>query len=89
MGFMSAFYHRPEELSSELVEAKFSDVRVHGVEGPACLLPDFDARWADSEQRRIIEWTANTMADEPSLLGTSAHLLAVARAPDVPSEASR
>lgn len=81
-GFMTAYYHRPEELAHELATAGFADVSIHGVEGPACLLADFEARWANPEQRRVLEWAAQTLGDEPSLLGASAHLLAIARAPD-------
>ncbi len=80
-GFTTAYYHRPEELSEEVASAGFTETTVHGLEGPACLLTDFDARWNDPEQRRVLEWSADAFGDEPSLLGASAHLLAIARAP--------
>ncbi len=54
---------------------------LHGVEGPACLLPDFERRWRDPAQRRTMTWLAETFGSEPSLLGVSAHLLVVAFAP--------
>jgi hypothetical protein len=52
---------------------------VLAVEGPAWLLQDFDAHWDDPGRReRLLDIVRRTEA-EPSLLGVSAHLLAVAR----------
>jgi len=36
-GFMTAYYHRTEELAHELATAGLACVTMHGVEGPACL----------------------------------------------------
>ena len=80
-GFTTAFFHRPEELASEVALAGFANVTLHGLEGPASLLPDFEACWRDPEQRRTIERLADTLGQEPSLLGVSAHLLAIAYVP--------
>src|SRR5204862_7257984 len=43
----TAYFHRPDDLRAELEAAGFGDVRILGVEGPAWILPDFDARWDD------------------------------------------
>ena len=50
-----------------------------GLEGPARMLADFDARWADSRQRADLLWAAELVEAEPALLGLSSHILAVAR----------
>jgi len=50
-----------------------------GLEGPARLLPDVEERWADAGRRERLLSAARAVEREPSLLGMSAHLLAVAR----------
>jgi ubiquinone/menaquinone biosynthesis C-methylase UbiE len=75
--FTTAYFHRPEELLEEVAAAGFSNVRVLGVEGPAGFLPDFEARWADPLARADIIELAGLVEAEPSIVGTSAHLLAI------------
>jgi SAM-dependent methyltransferase len=77
--FTTAFFHRPEELSEEIAEARFSMIELVGVEGPAWLARDFDARWADPARREQLLGLARKVEREPALLGVSMHLLAVAR----------
>jgi SAM-dependent methyltransferase len=76
--FTTAFFHRPEELTSEVSEAGFDLVDLLGVEGPAWLLPDLERRWADEGERERLLQTARAVEREPMLLGIHAHLLAVA-----------
>ncbi len=80
-GFTTAYFHRPEDLVTEVGDAGFVAGTLHGVEGPASLLPDFEGRWRDPVQRQTITRLAETLSTEPSLLGMSAHLLLVAYAP--------
>jgi hypothetical protein len=54
---------------------------VLGVEGPAWTLPDFDARGEDPALRADIRHVARAFEAEPSVVGASAHLLAVGRRP--------
>jgi hypothetical protein len=75
--FVTAYFHRPEDLAQELTGAGYRDVRVFGVEGPCWLLPDFDARWNDLDRRRDLLTVARLLEEETSILGTSAHLLAI------------
>ena len=77
--FTTAFFHRPEELTSEVSEAGFDLVELLGVEGPAWLLPDLERRWADEGERERLLQTARAVEREPTLLGIHPHLLAVAR----------
>jgi SAM-dependent methyltransferase len=77
--FTTAFFHHPDELRQELADASLADGQVLAVEGPAWLLQNFDAHWDDAGRReRLLDVVRRTEA-EPSLLGASAHLLAVAR----------
>lgn len=77
--FTTAYFHRPDELRAELEAATFDIIDVFGVEGPARMLPDFDARWNDPRQRADLLWAAEVVEAEPAFLGLSAHLLAVGR----------
>jgi hypothetical protein len=52
------------------------------VEGPGWILPDFDGRWRDDRRRQELLEAIARIEREPSMLGVSAHLLAVARRPD-------
>jgi hypothetical protein len=80
--FTTAQFHRPEELDSEVRTAGFSDVSVVGLEGPGWLFSDFDERWRDPRRREDLWRVARAMEAEPSMLGVSAHLLAIGRRPD-------
>lgn len=77
--FMDTFFHHPEELRAEVTEAGFGGTEVYGVEGPSWLLHDFDAWWGDEELRDRLLQIARAVETEPSLLGASAHLMAVGR----------
>lgn len=77
--FTTAFFHRPEELRAELVEAGFAVIELVGVEGPGWLAANFDERWADPARRNHLLDLVRSVEDEPALIGVSPHLLAVAR----------
>jgi ubiquinone/menaquinone biosynthesis C-methylase UbiE len=79
--FTTAYFHRPDDLRSEMEAAGFRDVRVLGVEGPAWMLSDFDARWEDPALRKDLLDVARALESEPSVVGVSAHLLGVGRKP--------
>jgi SAM-dependent methyltransferase len=77
--FTTAFFHHPEELRAEAVEAGLAVAAVLAIEGPAWLVPDLEARLADAGRRAELLSAVRAAEAEPSLLGVSAHLLAVAR----------
>jgi SAM-dependent methyltransferase len=76
--FMDTFFHHPDELRREVARAGFTVTGIYGVEGPSWLLSDFDAWWDSLEYRDLLLRIARTLETEPSLLGASAHLVAVA-----------
>jgi ubiquinone/menaquinone biosynthesis C-methylase UbiE len=78
MYFMDTFFHRPDELRSEVVEAGFRVRGVYGIEGPGWLVHDFDEWWATPDYRERLLNIARVLETEPSLLGISAHLMVVA-----------
>jgi ubiquinone/menaquinone biosynthesis C-methylase UbiE len=77
--FTTAYFHRPEELRAELAAAGLEVEGLYGVEGPGWILPDLDDRWADAERRATLLHVARLLEAEPSVLGCSAHLLAIGR----------
>jgi ubiquinone/menaquinone biosynthesis C-methylase UbiE len=79
--FTTSYFHRPDELESEIADAGLALDGVYGIEGPGWLLPDFEARWADPRRREDLLRVARRLEREPSILGVSAHLIAVARRP--------
>lgn len=73
-----AYFHRPEELRAELDLAGYRDIRLVAVEGFAWLLGDLEQRMTDpADLLRAVRLTET----EPSMLGTSAHVIGVARKP--------
>ena len=79
--FTTAYFHRPEELGAEVVGAGLILDGMYGVEGPGWLLSDLTARLADPRRRADLLQVARLLESEPAMIGVSAHLLVVARAP--------
>ena len=77
--FTTAYFHRPEELAVECAEARLAHVATLPVEGPGWLLGDLQERFADEPRRAVLLAALAAIEGEPSLLGVSAHLLAIAR----------
>ena len=75
--FTTAYFHRPDDLRSELEVAGLRNVRVLGVEGPGWILQDFDTRWEDAELRKDLLDVARALESESSVVGVSAHLLGI------------
>jgi SAM-dependent methyltransferase len=80
--FTTAYFHRPEEVAAEAAEAGLADVRTVAVEGPvwmtgqrltdALASPDLTAIMLDMLRR---------VEHEPSIFGSSSHLLTIGRRP--------
>jgi SAM-dependent methyltransferase len=78
--FTTAYFHRPEELAAEVAEAGLAGVRLVGVEGAHGWMAPFpEADPPDWPQ--LLDWL-RLVEEEPSLVGASAHVLAVAHRPD-------
>jgi len=81
--FTTAYFHRPEELHIEAEEAGLTVRELIGVEGLAGWLQHLEGRWEDTDDRSVIIDAARRIGNEPSLLGLSAHILAVTVEPAV------
>ena len=80
--FTTAYFHRPEELAAEVQAAGLALDGVYGLEGPGWILPDVAERMGDAHRRASLLRVARMLETEPSVLGSSAHLLAVAQRPN-------
>jgi ubiquinone/menaquinone biosynthesis C-methylase UbiE len=79
--FTTAYFHLPDELAGELADAGLAEVEIIPVEGPFWCLPRFEELWSDEDRRERLLAFASKIEREPSLVGASAHLLALARKP--------
>jgi SAM-dependent methyltransferase len=77
--FTTAYFHLPEELGMEIVQAGLSHERTVAIEGPAWMLSDFDVCWDDPDKRRRLLEALRAIEGAGSLLGASAHLMAIGR----------
>jgi len=76
--FTTAFFHRPEELREEILEAGFAEVRILAVEGPVWSAAGLRDASANAPQRKKLLEFLERVEEEPSILGASAHLMGLA-----------
>jgi ubiquinone/menaquinone biosynthesis C-methylase UbiE len=74
--FTTAYFHRPEQLRAEIEAAGLACEGVVAVQGPAWMVPDFEASWQDPDKRAAILQIARLAEHEPV---SSPHMVAVAR----------
>lgn len=79
MYFTDAYFHRPGELSRELLAAGFQVVEIVAIEGPGWLARDFDPLWNDPNQRERLLSAVRKVEHEPSILGATSHIMAIGR----------
>jgi SAM-dependent methyltransferase len=77
--FTLAYFHQPEELRQELCAAGLGDVQILAVEGPGSFW-DAGAALDDPVHREAVLRAIRRVEAEPTLLGASAHLMAIGRA---------
>jgi ubiquinone/menaquinone biosynthesis C-methylase UbiE len=77
--FTTAYFHHPTELVEELGNVGFRDVEIVAVEGPFWCLQTFDEVWADNGLRDKLLSFLSKIDRDSSLIGASAHLLALGR----------
>ncbi len=82
--FTTAYLHRPDELAREVAAAGFDVtalVAVEGAVGAAAEAGSLDAWIDDPGRREVLLRAIRRVEAEPSLLGASPHVLAVATRP--------
>jgi len=77
--FTDAYFHRPGEMSRELLAAAFQVVEIVAIEGPGWLARDFERLWNDPAQRERLLDVIRKVEREPSVMGASSHIMAIGR----------
>jgi len=76
--FTTAYLHRPEEIRAEIEEAGLRFNCLIAVEGPGWMNQDLDGWLDDAVARDRLLGVLRRLETEPTLIGASAHILAVA-----------
>lgn len=79
--FTDSYFHRADELQAEVAEAGLTIDACLGIEGPFWDASDMPG-WKVPEKRQLILSLLRKVEAEPSLLGSSAHLMAIATCHD-------
>jgi hypothetical protein len=77
--FTTAFFHTPADVEQEIAEAGLKLESLFAVEGPAWILPNLAERMSDPAKRGQLLELLRAVERDRSLVGMSAHLLAVAQ----------
>jgi hypothetical protein len=77
--FTNSYFHRVEELEAEIKEAGFHYEKILAIEGPGWWLQNFDAWWNEPVRRERLLDLMRKLENEQSLIGTSAHIMGIAR----------
>ena len=73
--FTVAYFHRPEELRQELIDAGLSDVHVLGIEGPSVAALDNAPKESMNRALDSAARCAQLVETDPALMAASPHLL--------------
>ena len=76
--FTTAYFHRPEEIRPEIEDAGLCFDNLIAVEGPGWMNQELDTWLDDDAARERLLRVLRRLETEPSLIGASAHILAVA-----------
>jgi SAM-dependent methyltransferase len=79
--FTTAYFHRPEDIRPEVEESGLTFETLIAVEGPGWFNQQLDSWLDDDAARQRLLDVLRRLETEPTLIGASAHLLAVARRP--------
>ncbi len=76
--FTTAFFHRPEELEAEMLEASFEVIGLFAVQGPGELATNLEGRMSNPDKREQLLALIRSVEQEKTLLGMSSHFIVVA-----------
>jgi SAM-dependent methyltransferase len=76
--FTTAYFHRPEDIRPEIEAAELDFTQLLAVEGPGWVNADLDAWLDDEAARERLLHVLRRIEAEPTLIGASAHLIAIA-----------
>ena len=76
--FTTAFFHRPEEVESEIIKAAFNLKGLFSVQGPGEYATDLGDRMTDPRKREQLLDLIRLVEQERTLMGMASHLVAAA-----------
>ncbi|MBN1797689.1 MAG: methyltransferase domain-containing protein [Spirochaetales bacterium] len=76
--FTDAYFQHPQELRSEIEQAGFQHEATIGIEGISYMMRDLDVSWNTTEYREFLLDIIQRLECEPTLIGASPHIMAVA-----------
>lgn len=77
--FTTAYFHHPDGLAAEVAEAGLNLQALLAIEGPGAVLLSEEEWFSDPARRERLMSVIRQLEAEPSLLGATDHLMAVAR----------
>jgi hypothetical protein len=77
--FTTAFFHRPEDLDTELEDAGFSSRELLAIESILGYIPDLAEKWNNKAFRKVLLKTLKAMESDQTILGLGGHIMGVAR----------
>jgi ubiquinone/menaquinone biosynthesis C-methylase UbiE len=77
--FTTTKFHEPTEFQREIEESGFFNVKLHAVEGFGSQLADLGTQMDDESKKAVLYDYLRLVESEPSLIGSSPHIMAVAR----------
>lgn len=75
--FTTAFFHKPENLKTEIADVGFSHIKVVAIEGPILFTHNLEQHWACDEARHRLLAFASQTESEASIVGMSNHFAVV------------
>jgi hypothetical protein len=79
--FTEAYFHHPDELRAEVEQAGFEFRQTLAIDGVAGMVVELERYWREKTLRERILEVLRKLEAEPSLVGASPHIMAVARKP--------
>ena len=76
--FTTTFFHHPDELRKEVLEAGLAVKGVLAIEGAAIFLQDLDEQWSDPVRQERILQALRWLESEPAVVGVTGHIVAIA-----------
>jgi hypothetical protein len=77
--FTTTFFHHPDELQQEMAEAGFQVEKLVGIEGPAWFMSSLQSHWQVPQKRQLLLELLQTVEEDRSILGASAHPMGIGR----------
>ncbi len=77
--FTTAFFHHPDELEQEALDAGFKVEHLVAIEGPAWAISGLERHWQNEQDRETLLTLLRSLEAERSLLGASSHIMVVGR----------